>query len=454
MLTSFLKRFLGSCVRLGLARTSPTIVAITGTVGKSSTKQMLAAMLGAAYPQETLCITKKNYNNEIGVPLTVLDLPAPGRSFFSWMQLLTRAWAFRVGLMPLKKTLLVLEMGADRPGDLAYLTSIAPPSISVITAVTPEDPSWAPVHAANYPSIEALAQEKATLVRALSETGTMILNGDDARVLAMRSGRAAKVLTFGSTERANVQVVHTRLRMEKSEAGAFPTGLEVQLRIQDGFYTIFLADVFGRSAALAMAAAASVGLALGLEAQTMVRGLASYKALPGRTQLVRGIKHTMLFDDTYNASPVAVLLALRDLASCEVDETKQRKIVCLGEMRELGEQSETLHEMIGREAARLGMDELFVAGAGAEALARGAKLGGMHEASVHAMRDAEDMGIAVQDMLRTGDLVLAKASEGPGPRNANFGLVTGVRFERIIKELMAEPLRAEELLCRQGEGWV
>ncbi len=443
-----LTRLLGAMAKKTLAREQPLIIAVTGSVGKSSTKQMLAAIVHAdTHPQ--VRVTAKNYNNQMGVPLTVFGRPAPGRSPFVWAGLLWTAFLHAFGFRQTGVQTFVFEMGADHPGDLALLTDIAPPSLSIITAVTPEDTDWAPVHAANYPSIDAVAQEKATLVRRLLPGGTMVLNADDARVLAMRNQNPGHVLTFGTSVQADVQVVKTHVRLEETPTGRLPVGLEVRLAILQHVYTVYLPGVFGRSIAFSLAAAAAAGLALDLTAEEIIAACAQgFQSLPGRVRLIPGIKGTMLLDDSYNASPVSVLSSLRDLSSLALDPSRQRKIACLGEMRELGPTSAALHERIGAEAARLGIDQLCVAGAQAEAYRAGALSAGFPETDVHIFEDTPELALWVQDILRPGDVVLAKASEGPRTLT-----VKGVRMERLVKELMAEPTRAAELLCRQELAW-
>lgn len=445
-LSSTLTRWVGESARIALEREKPFVIAITGAVGKSSTKQIVGAILGADQPASDVRVTRKNYNSELGLPITVFGKPMPGRSPSMWLDLLWTAGLSRWGFKKTGIKTFVLEMGADHPGDLAYLTSIAKPNLSIVTAVTPENPDWAPVHAANYPSVDAVAKEKATIVRALDANGVVVLNADDPRVIAMRHETRARLVTFGTTETADVCLVGSRVRMEEGRTGSLPVGLEAMLQVDGQTATIYLPGIFGRSLAFAVAAGVAVGKALGLSLDEMVRALAAFEPLPGRVRLIPGIKGTMLLDDSYNASPVATLSALRDLASIQIDATRQRRIACLGEMRELGEQSAMLHEQVGLEAAKLGLDLLFVSGAMAEAYVRGASLGGMPTDKIKVFEDTPELALWVQDILKPGDLVLAKASQGGHETK-------GVRMERVIKELMADPTQADKLLPRQEAVW-
>lgn len=445
---TMLASWVGGAAKRAMVREQPFVIGITGSVGKSSTKQLVGSVLQASILREGVRIPQKNYNNELGLPLTILDLPAPGRSPFAWIRVLARAVACGWLGREIGAQRLVLEMGADKPGDLAYLTSIAKPNISVITAVSPERPQWAPVHAANYPTIADLAYEKATLARALAEDGTLVLNADDCLVMDMKkqAPSSAHVLTFGTAENATVRLISTNLRLADTPNGALPIGLEITLAILQRTRTVYLPGVFGRSIAYGLAASACVALALDISTEEMLEGWSYYTPLPGRARLIPGVKGTMLFDDTYNASPVSMMAALRDLGSVPTSIDSQQKIACLGEMRELGEQAEMLHEEIGKEAALAGVTTLAVTGAFAEAYARGAMSAGMPGERIHIFDDTPELGTWVQDILRAGDLVLAKSSQGTRTTK-------GVRLERVIEELMAEPQRAGELLCRQEEAW-
>lgn len=445
-LLDFLTRWVGTMAKKTVAREQPLVIAITGSVGKSSTKQLIAAMLHVS-KDKTVRATQKNYNNELGLPCTIFDCAPPGRSPLLWLSFLWTAFLHGYGFRSTGVRTLVLEMGADHPGDLAYLTDIAPPSLSVVTAVTPESSDWAPVHAANYPSTKAVAEEKATIVRRVAKTGAIILNSDDTHVIPMRHETEAHLVTFGTTEAADVHILQTRIRLEQTATGAMPTGLEVRLSIGHKVHSAFLPGVYGRSLAFSLAAAACVGMALDLTTEEIIAACtAEYRPLPGRARLIPGIKGTMLFDDSYNASPASVVSSMRDLSTIPLDRLQQRKIVCLGEMRELGPDAESLHERIGIEAVHFGLDELAFTGVYAQAYARGAKLAGMPEERIHVFEDTPELGLWVQKNLHPGDLILAKASEGTITTK-------GVRMERVIKELMAEPARAEELLCRQGGAW-
>jgi UDP-N-acetylmuramoyl-tripeptide--D-alanyl-D-alanine ligase len=445
MLMSGFERWLGQVAKKILKREGAFVVAVTGSMGKSTTKQAIGAVLQSDVWGNRVRVPKASFNNALGLPLTVLNHPAPGRNPFAWVSLMMDAFRYRLGWKRTGMRTFVLEMGADRPGDIAYLTSIAPPDISVVTAITSDDPTLVPVHAANYPSIDDLVKEKSKLITNLKPGGLAVLNADDKRVFAMRHLTAEKSMTFGEADGTDARIVSAKITTVMTPYGNAPVGLEIKLEMYQRAYHVTLPGVFGRSAAYAFAAAVCVGEAMDIAPEQIADFPKHFKPVNGRTRILPGIKHTYLFDDTYNASPSAVIQALRDLASVET-APGQRKIACLGEMRELGEKSKEMHYRVGAEAAKLGIDVLVCCGIFGRAMLQGALDGGLTEDRAFFIEDTPEAGLYIQDILQPGDIVLAKASQGTLETK-------GVRMERVIKELMAEPARAEELLVRQAAAW-
>jgi UDP-N-acetylmuramoyl-tripeptide--D-alanyl-D-alanine ligase len=439
------ERYLGKAARAVIRRERLFVVAVTGSIGKSTAKQAIGAVLRSDLPEHRVRVTSKNYNNELGVPLTVFGKPAPGRNPLAWISLLCTAFAARIGFWRSGLRTLVLEMGADKPGDIAYLTSVAAPDVAVVTAIASEDSTATPVHAANYPNIEALVEEKSQLVRALKTGGTAVLNADDARVFGMRHLTHEHVLTFGEADGSDVRIAKTSVRMEETPDGRKPTGLEILLECYQRTYELFIPGVYGRSIAYAVASGVAVGQAMDILEEQVTAMASAFTPMPGRTRIIEGIKRTTLFDDSYNASPSSTLSSLRDLAALQL-APGQRRAACIGEMRELGDTAQAMHRMVGAEAARLGLDLLVVCGIFAHAMAEGALANGMNPEAVKVIEDTPEAGLFLQDWIKPGDVVLAKASEGTQKTK-------GVRMERVIKELMADPMRAEQLLVRQGAVW-
>ncbi len=452
-LQTMLYEYLGRCTARALRQEHPVVIAITGTVGKSTTRNAIAAILNADDPAARVRVPTKNYNNELGLPLTVFDRPAPGRSIALWLKLIFSAQFAAWGWRPTGIRTFVLEMGADKPGDLAYLTRIAPPSVSVVTAISSSEMTLTPVHRANYPSLQALIDEKSTLVRAVQSGGTVVLNADDPQVFSMRHLTREHVVTFGESDGADVRILSVSPVMAEGPYGKVPQGISISLECLNRPYTVMIPDVFSHTVGSSVAAALAVAVALDMDLTAVQRIHSLFKSLPGRARILPGSNHTVLFDGTYNASPPAVVSSIRDIAALPLLST-QRRAVCVGEMRELGDEAQAMHWRIGEEAAKSHIDFLVACGTMARFVADGARAHGMSDDHIHVCVDTPDAIPVLRDWMQPGDVIFCKASEGPSPSNPHWRTVTGVRMERIIKALMAEPQRAAELLPRQEARWL
>src|SRR3989344_680853 len=270
-----------------IARHKPVIIAVTGSFGKTATKDAIFAMLD---DKSTVRRSIKNYNNELGVPLTVIGEEAPGSSLMNWLSLLL---AGRRALLDenYPKTL-ILEMAADRPGDLQKLVNVALPKISVVTAV-------GPVHLEYFLTEENIAKEKATLVKVLPQDGTAILNGDDDKVDKMRELTKAKVMTYGFGENADIRGADIQ---RKADGVGFSFKIHYDGKVIPSETDHLLAEYQIYS----LLAAFAVAIVLGKSPLDAAKRLAEFISPPGRLKVLPGIKNTVIIDDTYNASPVAV----------------------------------------------------------------------------------------------------------------------------------------------------
>lgn len=444
-LRASLERWLGQQSKKVLQRERPFVITVSGAVGKTTTKRAIGAMLACHENTAPFRVSPKSYNNELGVPLTVFGHDAPGRSFKAWFDLLWDGFVYGNGLKRLGVKTFVFEIGADKPGDLDYLLGLLTPDIAVVSAVVPDNEGLTPVHTANYPSAEALIEEESQPVVRTRPEGTVILNADDKRVFAMRHATRASCLTFGSSDGSDVQLLGHTVLTKATDHGDIPTGIQLRFRVLHHEESFIVGGVFGRSVAYAVGAALATAIALDFTPDEYRNFAQYFQPYPGRTRIIPGIKGTTLYDDTYNASPSAVLAGLRDLAETRVREG-QRKIACVGEMRELGPSSDQMHRYIGAEAGRLGIDHLVVCGRMTRVLAEGAYANGLPQDRVHVFEDVPEAGQWLQRFIKPGDVVFAKASQGESDP-------VGARMERLVKELMAEPNRAEELLVRQDKRW-
>ena len=345
------------------SRFDPLVVGVTGSIAKTSTKEAVAAVLGAAMP--TLR-NEGNLNNEIGLPLTVLRLRGEHRAA-------------------------VLEMGMYVGGEIAELARIARPEIGIVTAVQP-------VHLSRIGTIEAVEQAKGELVEALPVDGVAILNADDERVRRMASRTRARAMTYGFAADADVRAEDVASR------GA--DGMIFRL-VAAGVDREVAIPSLGRLAVHNALAAAAVGLAAGIPTDTIVAGLAAGWSAPHRGELIRAGGVTIV-DDSYNASPGSVAAALELLSGMP-----GRRIAVLGEMLELGGEAEAGHLRVGEVAADLA-DRLVVIGEGAAPIAAGARQAGMPDEDIATVADRAAALERLLTDLRPGDVVLVKASRGIG----------------------------------------
>ncbi|MFH1089887.1 MAG: UDP-N-acetylmuramoyl-tripeptide--D-alanyl-D-alanine ligase [Candidatus Uhrbacteria bacterium] len=403
----------------------PRVVAITGSVGKTSTKNAIAAVLKTKFDVR---VAEENYNNEFGVPLAILGEKSPGRSILGWLKILLKHEKH----FP---QVLVLEFGADHPGDIAALCQLAQPEVGVITTITP-------VHIENYGSdLEKLVAEKRVLVESLLANGLAVLNGDDERVRAFALASKALVVTYGFNS-CDVQgsdyLIGTRDDFSFDPGEVFATA-NFSVRSAKSSAQVVLNNALGKGLVYSSLAAIAVGEHFGLTCEAMLPALARLEPDDGRLRPLPGIKGSLIIDDSYNAAPASVSLALKVLSVFEPRENR-RRIAVLGDMGELGTLSEAEHRNIGLQAANVA-DLLVCVGEKARGIAAGAREAGMEPTHILEMSNAEDAGRHMDTEVKQGDIILIKGSQS-------------MRMEKVVKDLMAEPLRAGELLVRQYGKWL
>lgn len=402
----------------------PRVVAVTGSVGKTSTKDALYAVLASVAHVRR---SEKSFNSEVGLPLTILGVPNAWSNPLLWAQNLLDG-LFLLIFKTRYPQWLVLEVGADRPGDVSRVARWLPVDIAVITRL-PE----VPVHVEYFSSPEAVVEEKASILRALKKDGTLVLYADEENVRALRERAGEKsVVTFGISPQADVRA--ERVVVSFGEGGA-PRGMEAVLMWEGESVPLTIHAAVGMHALLPVLAAAAVGKALGRSIGDVAQALMSYVPPAGRMRLLDGIKDTLVVDDTYNSSPAAVHAALETLLLLK----GKRSIAVLGDMLELGKHSAAEHRRAGERAAKT-CDLLVTVGFRSRDTAQGALDGGMPDSAVLQFEDAHRAGAELQNLLQPGDVVLIKGSQS-------------MRMERTVEEIMAEPERAAELLVRQDPEW-
>jgi UDP-N-acetylmuramoyl-tripeptide--D-alanyl-D-alanine ligase len=399
-------------------RYQPVVVGVTGSVGKSTTKEAIFSVLSSKYWVRK---SEENYNNEFGVPMTILGIEASKFQDFSYKlkslnHSLWLAYGWPKSDYP---NMLVLEIAADRPGDIEYLVRLAKPQIGVVTAI-----GEVPVHVEFYANPETLAKEKAKLVEALpAHDGLAVLNYDDQTVLDMAGGAKAKIITFGFSKKADVWASDiSYFASEKEEAIG---GLSFKINHAGTFVPIRVNNLIGSHQIYGILAAVAVGLKLDMNLVD-ISGAFEHLELPHQRMVLGvGIKNSVIIDDSYNASPLsthAALDTLRDfsLAMKKIGH-KPRRVAILGDMRELGKYEVEAHRAIGNFAAER-CDVLVTVGSAGKLIADSAA-NQMKPERIISFNTADEAKSGIKEIIKEDDVVLVKGSRS-------------MQMEKIVQELL------------------
>ena len=407
----------------------PKIIAVTGSTGKTSAKNAIYTVLSAFYNTRK---SEENLNTEFGLPLAFIGGINAKNSFTKWLKNIFKGLKLLVIKDKNYPHFIIVEMGADKPHDIGKLLKIAKPNVSVVTAI-----GSIPVHLENYQDIDELSFEKSQIVRVLSSQDIVLLNADDLRVKEMEKVTQAKILFFGFSEEADLKISDFKL-VTKTIEGGFGTPLGISFNLNYNLEEkslVFLKNHLGAPSAYAATIGAAVGLIFDIPLNEISKALEKFQPEKGRMNLIEGIKNSLIIDDSYNASPLAVEAALSTLKDIPVS----RKIVVLGDMLELGNYTQKAHEEIGKLASQVA-DYLFLVGprmvfAGDEALKNG-----FDKNKIFYFNDSSLVANKLIPLINQNDIILVKGSQA-------------MRMEKIVKELMKEPQKAKELLVRQSEEW-
>lgn len=320
---------LGDIARFWRRKMNVPVIAITGSSGKTTTKEMTATILGQ---MGKILKTEGNFNNQVGLPLTLLQLNR-------------------------RHKVAVVEMGTNRPGEIGRLTRIAEPEIGLITNI-------GPAHLEGLKSLELIRKEKSDLFQKMAQGGTAIVNVDDEALQSLNDRWQGRRLTFGLKRKADVTAVKIRKRKARGMSFTLKIGQmrgEVELRAA-GEHNLYNA-----------LAAAAASVAFGADPGVICRGLTSFQPIPGRFEIHPLRMGAYLINDAYNANPLSVQEALKTLRELK---GRHRSAVILGDMLELGKQAGKLHTDVGRLIAETGVDQVFLKGDFSRETAAGAMAGG------------------------------------------------------------------------------
>lgn len=413
--------------RMIIKKYQPVVIGITGSIGKTSTKEAINKVLQQKLRVRT---TFKNYNNEIGLPLTIIGRKSPGRSFLGWLGVFLYACYLLIIKNKKYPEVLILEMGVDHVGDMKYLLEIVPVDIGVVTAVSYS-------HLEYFGSITNIQKEKQELIENLNPKGLAVLNFDNQYVKEMAEFSKAKTLSYGLKEGVNFRAQDIVYNFTKE--GYDILGIHFKLNYNGSVVPVYMKNVMAETAIYAALAATAVAQYFDFNLVEIATALSDFTLPKGRMNFLPGIKNTFIIDDTYNSSPEAVLLALNVLKRVRIDD-KANKYAVLGDMLEIGSYTEEGHRLVGKAVVENKISQLIAVGERARDFIRGAKEVGMEDDYIFYFDKPEEAGRFLQNRIKAGDILLVKGSQG-------------ARMEKVVKELMAEPERATELIVRQEKEW-
>lgn len=354
------RKALGDIAREELKRIGAKVVAITGSVGKSTTKEMTAAVLSSAY---RVAKTPANHNNDIGMPMAILE-------------------------MPLDTEVAVLEMGMNHFREIAYLSGIAHPDVAVIVNIGTS-------HIEFLGTQEGIRKAKLEITEGMDPRGMLLLNGDDTLLRYLDQKPPQRITYFGLSEGCDVQGFDAHQEEQtlcfRAEAGRLAMSVRMEL---EGLH--YVSDAL---------AAVAVGLKLGVSSELIAKSLSQFRNLSGRQEIFQA-KGCTIIKDCYNAGPESMAAALGVLGN-----RPGRHIAVLGDMLELGDCAQAEHYKVGRIAAEKA-DLVFAYGPYAKRVIDGTITGGMPESRGQAYMDQEALVAALKQAVKPGDVILFKASRG------------------------------------------
>jgi len=414
--------------KLILKKYKPKIIAVTGSVGKTSTKDAIFTVFSEAFFSRK---SDKSFNSETGIPLTILGCPTGWSNPLIWLK---NFWTgLSLILFPNHyPKWLVLEVGADRPNDIKKVAMWLPAEVAVFTRM-----SEVPVHVEFFKSPDALFKEKMNLLSAIKTGGTVIFNYDDEKIRKhVLSLAEHKKISYGFDTKADVTASNYQIIYEDTPL-ARPIGINFKVNFEGVSLPINIQGTLGRQHIYAVLAAMTSAVSQKINLIKASESLLSHSLPPGRMRVLNGISNSTIIDDTYNSSPVALFEALGVMENLKISG---KKIVVLGDMMELGDYSIEEHKKAGCRVKEVA-DTLVTVGVRAKYIAESATQAGFPTEKILQFTDSRLVGKAVAPLIKEGDVVLVKGSQS-------------IRLEKVVEEIMADPSQKRELLVRQDEEWL
>ncbi len=424
------KKTLQYQAKLVLKKYKPKVIAITGSVGKTLTKDAIYNVLSKKYFVRK---SEKSFTAELGIPLTIIGChDGVGRIG----QLIEN---ILLGLfIILKRTpypqWLILEIDGDKPGDFGLVSKYLSPDILVMTAI-----GDVPSHIELFYDIETFVSEKKMLIDSVKSNGLIVYNSNDQLVTHLLANTDIEKISCGVGGDSDIVATDFDILYGNGKVGSIPTGMSFELKEKESGekFNINIFDSIGVQNEYATILAYAVGKFLGIEKRDIVKVLNKTSPTPGRMNLVPGIKDTLIIDDTYNASPIAMSQAIEVLKNIK---SVEKKVVVVGDMLELGRYSAVEHRRVAEQLNGVATDVICVGFRSRKIVEELLNLG-FPESKINSYDTSEEVGNYLQNMISEGDIILIKGSQA-------------MRMEKVVEEIMKYPQDKRKVLVRQEDEWL
>ena len=404
-----------------LEKYNPVVIGITGSVGKSSTKKSIYEILRTKYK---VACDRGCYSSDINIPLAIIGIESGGHSIVGWLKVFDNA----IKMIIFKKDypeIIILEMSVNGPGDMKKILKVVKPSIGVMTSV-----GKFPSHVKYFKNAKHVLREKSLLVKSLGKRDLAVLNFDDEDVKELSRNIKSEIISygFGSDEDVTASEVLLSDKKFRTEDGSMGMSFKI---IYGGTTVPFrLPYALGKGQICSTLSAVAVGIHFGFNLVEMSEIVSNYHPLAGRMNLIGGVNESLIIDDSYNASPSSMRVALEAVEKLSA----KRKIAVLGDMLELGEYCESAHREVGNIVSR-SVNMLFAYGSRNKILCEEAQKSGMLNENIFHFDNINDLIKTLKSILQKEDIVLVKGSR-----------IT--HMEKVVKELMARPELSDKLLVK------
>ncbi len=400
----------------------PVIIGVTGSVGKSTTSRVISEILKTKYEVR---LNNSAYRSDINIPLAIIGAESGKQSIAEWVKVFAKALALIFKKSSFYPDVIILNMAVNRPDDMKKMLQVVHPDVAVFTGV-----GEIPAHIEYFKSGKHIAREKSLLFKSLNKKDLAVLNMDDEFIRNLSGSLKCDIMTYGFASDLTVKGEEIFLGEKKWKTSNGKIGMSFKITYEGTTVPFRFSYALGRGQIYAALAGAAVGLHFGFNLVEISQALANYTTLPGRMNLIKGMKGSLIIDDTFNASPKSVLAALETMRKLEA----KRKIAVLADMLELGKCTEFGHKNVG-ECVSTAADLVFCYGENAGAICNAAKEKGMKEEKIFYFDNKKDLIDQLKDMVEEGDIILVKGSRA-------------MKMEEVVETLMLEPEKANELLVR------